>query len=90
MIFSKNVLQREQLSALDMTTPPRREEAGDALLFLGPKSSLTRSRLTPDRFNAGDVRELERLHQLIFGLQWVFHVLFELAAKVPENGDTGM
>lgn len=60
-----------------VTTPPRLEEVGDALLFLGPKSGLTRSHPTPDRFNARDVRELERRHQILFGLPLDRHVLFE-------------
>jgi hypothetical protein len=37
------------------------EDVADALLYLGPKTSLTRSRPSPERFSPDDLQELERL-----------------------------
>jgi hypothetical protein len=50
-----------------VTNPPRLEEVADALLYLGPKDSLTRSTPEPQRFSPEDLKELERRHQILFG-----------------------
>jgi hypothetical protein len=54
--------------AVPVTNPPRLAECADALLYLGPKDSLTRSRPSPERFSPDDLKELERRHQVLFGL----------------------
>jgi hypothetical protein len=51
-----------------VTTPPRLEEVADALLYLGPKASLTRSTPREEDFGPDELRELDRRNQLLFGL----------------------
>jgi hypothetical protein len=53
---------------VQIVNPPRLEDAADALLYLGPKSSLTRSTPARQQFTPDDLRELERRNQLLFGL----------------------
>ena len=60
-----------------VTDPPRLEEVADALLYLGPKANLTRSRPAPERFTPEDLRELERRHQVLFGLPLKRETLFQ-------------
>ena len=50
-----------------VTNPARLEDVADALLYLGPKSSLTRSRPSPKRFSPDELQELERRHRILFG-----------------------
>jgi hypothetical protein len=58
-----------QVSAETVTisNPLPIEEAGDVMLYLGPRATLTRSRPPPERFSPNDLRELERRHQVLFG-----------------------
>jgi hypothetical protein len=63
--------------AVEVTNPSRLEEVGDALLYLGPKASLTRSHPAPERFSPEDLRELERRHQMLFGLPLDRQVLLQ-------------
>jgi hypothetical protein len=59
---------RATSETVEVTTPPRLQDVADALLYLGPKSSISRSVPGEDRFTPDQWRELERRHQLIFGL----------------------
>jgi hypothetical protein len=52
---------------VDISNPRPLEEVGDAMLYLGPRATLTRSRPQPERFSPEDLRELERRHQVLFG-----------------------
>jgi len=48
-------------------SPPHLRDVADALLFLGPKQLLTRSRPSPGAFDPEYLSELERRHQLLLG-----------------------
>jgi hypothetical protein len=45
----------------------RFREVGDALLYLGPKTALTRSVPNAEQLTADDLNELDRRHQILFG-----------------------
>ena len=60
-----------------VTNPSRLEEVGDALLYVGPKAGLTRSRPSIERFSPEQLRELERRHQILFGLPLDRQVLLQ-------------
>jgi hypothetical protein len=64
------------VEAVTLSNPPRLDQVADALLYLGPSAALTRSVPAPDHFRADEVRELERRHQIIFGLPLDRNVLF--------------
>jgi Haem-binding uptake, Tiki superfamily, ChaN len=49
-----------------VTDPPPFEDVADALIYLGPKSTFTRSVPSEDRFSPEEMRELDRRHQLLF------------------------
>lgn len=51
-----------------ITNPPNLDQMGDAMLYVGPSAALTRSAPTPADFTPDDLRELERRHQILFGL----------------------
>jgi hypothetical protein len=53
---------------VDVSSPPRLDEVADALLFLCPKRELKRSTPSPERFTPTELNELERRHQILFGL----------------------
>ena len=50
-----------------ITQPPRFREVGDALLYLGPKESLTRSVPAADSWSPEELQELDRRHRILFG-----------------------
>jgi hypothetical protein len=60
-----------------VTTPPRLQDVADALLYLGPKSSFSRSVPGEDRFTPEQWRELERRHQVLFGLPLDRKIVFQ-------------
>jgi hypothetical protein len=49
-----------------VTDPPRLQDVADALIYLGPKSTFTRSTPSADRFSPEELRELGRRHELLF------------------------
>lgn len=59
------------------TPPPRLEEVGDALLYLGPKNIFTRSIPSAERFGTDELQELERRHQLLFRVPLDRKALFQ-------------
>jgi hypothetical protein len=60
-----------------VTQPPQLQDVADALLYLGPKSMFTRSVPSAERFSTEDIRELDRRHQLLFGVPLDRNVLFQ-------------
>ena len=52
-------------------------DIGDALLYLGPKTALTRSVPDPSRWTAEDLTELDRRHQILFGKPLDRNLLFK-------------
>jgi hypothetical protein len=52
-------------------------DIGDALLYLGPKTALTRSIPDPSRWTAEDLTELDRRHQILFGKPLDRNLLFK-------------
>jgi hypothetical protein len=58
---------KEVTETVEVATPPRFREVGDALLYLGPKTSLTRSAPAAGRWTAEELNELDRRHQILFG-----------------------
>jgi hypothetical protein len=52
-------------------------DVGDALLYLGPKTALTRSVPDASRWTADDLNELDRRHQILFGKPLDRNLLFK-------------
>lgn len=62
--------------AVTPDNPPTLDQVTDALLYLGPSATLTRSAPTADHFSAEELRELERRHRIVFGLPLDRNALF--------------
>jgi hypothetical protein len=68
---------RSETEQVVITHPPLLEEVADALLYLGPKSIFTRSLPSTERFGTKELHELQRRHQLLFGMPLDREVLFQ-------------
>ncbi|MEW5975067.1 MAG: hypothetical protein AB1898_04570 [Acidobacteriota bacterium] len=68
---------RSETEQVVVTHPPQLEEVADALLYLGPKSIFTRSLPSAERFSANELHELQRRHQLLFGMALDTQVLYK-------------
>ena len=64
------------VEAVKLSNPPTLDQVADALLYLGPSSTLTRSVPAADHFSPDELHELERRHRIMFGLPLDRNALF--------------